>query len=365
VFIRGSENLNIHSPLPKRKDWRIGLLGSGFIVNDCHLVAYRKAGFNPAAIASRNRANAEKVAARHGLKKTYNSYAELLDDKTIEVLDIAVPPNAQVLLIQQACERGTVKGILAQKPLGMDYRDALKAVEACERAGITLSVNQNMRYDQSVRAAKTLLDDGTIGEPILATIDMRGIPHWMPWQAELGWVTLRIMSIHHLDCFRYWFGDPQRIFGSVRPDPRTKFPHQDGICAYILEYASGLRCIAIDDTWTGPAKEGCPADNYIRWRIEGLNGLAIGDIGWCKDPYTTPSTIQYARRGDSDFHRPKWTESWFPDAFIGTMAQLLIALETKTPPAITARDNLKTMALVDATYQSATEHRAIEMADFL
>jgi len=42
---------------------------------------------------------------------------------------------------------------------------------------------------------------------------------------------------------------------------------------------------------TGPAKEGCPSDIYIRWRIEGLNGLAIGDIGWCKDPYTTPSTI--------------------------------------------------------------------------
>src|SRR4051812_12402671 len=315
--------LNIHPPLPRRKDWRIGVLGSGFIVNDCHLVAYRKAGFNPVAIASRKRAHAERVAARHELQKVYDSPSGLLDDKTIEVLDIAVPPNAQVGLIEQACERGTVKGILAQKPLGMDYRDALRAVAACERAGITLSVNQNMRYDQSVRAAKTLLDNGTIGEPILATIDMRGIPHWMPWQAELGWVTLRIMSIHHLDCFRYWFGEPQRIFCSLRADPRTKFPHQDGICSYILEYASGLRCIAIDDTWTGPAMEGCPADNYIRWRIEGLNGLAIGDIGWCKDPYTTPSTIQYARRGDSEFHRPRWIESWFPDAFIGTMAQLL------------------------------------------
>jgi len=364
VFIRGAENLNIHPPLPKRKGWRIGILGTGFIVNDCHLVAYRKAGFNPVAIASRNRANAERVAERHGIQGIYGSPHDLLDDKSIEVLDIAVPPNAQVELIKEACERGTVKGILAQKPLGIDYRDALKAVEVCERAGITLSINQNMRYDQSVRAAKTLLENGTIGEPILATVDMRGIPHWMPWQAELGWVTLRIMSIHHLDCFRYWFGDPQRIFCSIRPDPRTKFPHQDGICSYILEYASGLRCIAIDDTWTGPAHEGCPADNYIRWRIEGLNGLAMGDIGWCKDPYTTPSTIHYARRGDSDFRRPQWAESWFPDAFIGTMAQLLIALETNTRPSVTARDNLKTMALVDAAYQSAAQHKAIELQTF-
>ena len=46
--------LNINPPLPQRKDFRIGILGSGFIVNECHLAAYRKAGFNPVAIASRS-----------------------------------------------------------------------------------------------------------------------------------------------------------------------------------------------------------------------------------------------------------------------------------------------------------------------
>jgi predicted dehydrogenase len=353
-------DLNIHSPLPRRKDFRIGILGSGLIVNDCHLVAYRKAGFNPVAIASRNREHAARVAQRHNVPKVYDTCDQLLDDPTIEVLDIAVPPNAQLALIKAACARKTVKGILAQKPLAMNYAEALEAVAACEAAGISLAVNQNMRYDHSVRTAKTLLESGTLGEPILATIEMRGIPHWMDWHEDLGWLTLRIMSIHHLDTFRYWFGDPEGIYCSVRPDPRTKFPHTDGICTYILEYAKGLRCVGLDDTWTGPAKEGCPSDNYIRWRIEGLNGLAIGDIGWCKAPYTTPSTIRYAAKGDQHFHCPVWPESWFPDAFTGTMAQLLIALENNTEPAISGRDNLKTMALVDAAYQSAADSRLIE-----
>src|SRR3989442_2243416 len=102
--------LNIHAPLPRRNDFRIGILGSGFIVNDCHLVAYRKAGFNPVAIASRTRENAAKVAQRHGLPKVCESYEQLLEDPTIEVLDIAVPPNAQLGLIQAACRRRTVKG---------------------------------------------------------------------------------------------------------------------------------------------------------------------------------------------------------------------------------------------------------------
>src|SRR6266480_5110705 len=109
-------DLNLHPPLPRRKDFRIGILGSGFIVNECHLVAYRKAGFNPVAIASRNRSHAALVAQRHGIPKVYDTCDQLLADPTIEVLDIAVSPNAQLGLIKAACDRKTAKGILAQKP---------------------------------------------------------------------------------------------------------------------------------------------------------------------------------------------------------------------------------------------------------
>ena len=86
-------NLNIHPPMPAKKDFRIGILGSGFILSDCHLVSYRRAGFNPVAIASRSRANATKTAERHAIPKVWDTYEQLLDDPTIEVLDIAVPPN--------------------------------------------------------------------------------------------------------------------------------------------------------------------------------------------------------------------------------------------------------------------------------
>jgi predicted dehydrogenase len=358
-------DLNIYPALPRHKSARIGLLGSGFIVNDCHLVAYRKAGFNPVAIASRNPERAATVARRHEIATVYPNYEALLEDGSIEVLDIAVPPNAQLALIKAACARKTIKGILAQKPLGMNLAEATEVVKVCEAAGITLAVNQNMRYDLSVRAAKTLLTSGTLGEPVFASVDMRAVPHWMEWHRDLGWLTLRIMSIHHLDSFRYWFGDPESIYCSVRPDPRTTFPHRDGICTYILEYANGLRCVGIDDTWAGPVHEGCPSDNSVRWRIEGTKGLATGDIGWCKEPYTTPSTIRYATQGDGQFHTPTWPESWFPDAFIGTMAQLLIALENGTTPEIDGRDNLKTMALVEAAYRSAELGRKMRLAEFI
>jgi predicted dehydrogenase len=118
----------------------------------------------------------------------------------------------------------------------------------------------------------------------------------MPWQQRLGWVTLRIMSIHHLDAFRYLFGEATRVFCSIRSDPRTaaKFAHEDGICLYILEYdETGLRCSSCDDVWAGPSAEGAGADIGIRWRVEGTEGMARGTIGWPSYPTRTPSTIDY------------------------------------------------------------------------
>src|SRR5580704_636180 len=109
-------DLNVYPPVPQRKDFRIGVLGSGFIVNECHLVAYAKAGFNPVAIASRTKANAEKTAQRHRIPKVHDSYEALLEDTSIEVLDIAVSPDALFDLVRQACRRPHIKGILAQKP---------------------------------------------------------------------------------------------------------------------------------------------------------------------------------------------------------------------------------------------------------
>ena len=352
--------------LPKHKDYPIGCIGSGFIMADCHLVAYRKAGFNPVAIASRVPAHARRVAERHGLV-ALDTYQEMLASGQVEVVDIAVPPDEQLGVIREVVKhKKHIRGILAQKPLGVDYEQAKEIVQLCKRAKITLAVNQNMRYDQSIRACKSLLDQGLLGEPVLATIDMRAIPHWMPWQQRQGWVTLRIMSIHHLDTFRYWFGDPVRVFASVRPDPRTarKFKHEDGICLYILEFPKGLRASSWDDVWTGPALEGAQKDIGIRWRVEGLEGLARGTIGWPDYPNPTPSTLDFTTTKEPGYwFSPRWKEVWFPDAFAGTMAQLLCALEERCEPEISGQENLRTMALVDACYLSAKEHRAVELRE--
>jgi predicted dehydrogenase len=339
----------------------IGCVGAGFIMDECHLVSYRNAGLNPIAIASKHPARARAVAERHAIGSVYDTYQELLADQRVHVVDIAVPPDCLLEVVREAANHSHLRGILSQKPMGGSFAEAQQIVKLCRDAEITLCVNQNMRYDQSIRACKSLADAGELGDPVLATIDMRAIPHWMPWQQRQGWLTCRIMSIHHLDTMRYWFGDPHRVFASFRKDPRTEFDHVDGIGLYILEYESGLRCMICDDVWSGPAREGAASDFGIRWRVEGSKGLARGTIGWPSYPQRTPSTIDWTTTRSTQWNSPRWDKVWFPDAFLGPMTELLVALESGSQPAMNGEDNLRTMALVDACYESAREHRAIEL----
>ncbi|MDB4865780.1 MAG: oxidoreductase [Cohnella sp.] len=356
-------NLNIDPIMPERKDFRIGCIGSGFIMRDCHLAAYRDAGFNPVAIASRTYENAKAAAELRNIPKVHRTWEDLVDDSEIEILDIAVPPDRQLEVVQRAVTRQHIKGILCQKPLAMNSREAREIVELCEGAGIKIGVNSNMRYDQSIRALKTILGRGYLGEPVLATIEMRAIPHWQEFLKKYENIEILNMGIHHIDAFRYLFGDPEKITALTRRDPRTVFKHIDGISQYTFQYASELMATSLDDVWAWPG-EGTEQDIYIKWRVIGLDGMAQGTIGWPKYPEKTPSTLEFTtKQSPGRWYRPEWDKVWFPDAFQGTMAQLLRAVETDSEPEIGGRDNLHTMAAVDACYMSIAENRTVAFSE--
>ena len=348
----------------------IGVLGAGFIVRDCHLPAYREAGFRTVGITSRTRSKADEVVSLHQIPLVTDSLDELLNHPEVAILDVAVPPGDQPELLRQvlrhrACN-GHLRGILAQKPLAMEPREAVEIVKMCADRGIQLQVNQNMRYDPAVRASKYLLNERTLGEPVLATINMRAVPHWMPWAKGGRSLATYIMSIHHLDCMRYWLGDPVRVLASTRPDPRTTFHHSDGLNLYILEFENGARASSWDDVWAGPVKEGAAPAISIDYRIEGTQGLAIGQIGWPGWPERVPSTLKFSTINDqSDWKEPKWTTAWFPDAFAGTMAGLMVALESGVDPDISGFDNLKTIALCESVMRAAAEHRVMDPQEIL
>ena len=347
------------------RDYRIGVIGAGFIMADVQLAAYQEAGFPVVAIASRTKSKAEEVAKRWGIAKTHDNPQAVIEDSNVEILDIAYPPDQQPALIRQALSQRHIKGILAQKPLALDFAAAKTVVAEAKAAGKTLSVNQNMRFDQAMRVLKQILGRGELGKPVIATIEMRAIPHWQTFLAAYDRLTLANMSIHHLDVLRYLLGDPIDIFTAARPDPRTTFPHRDGVCVSTLRFPSGAVAMSLEDVWTGPHEEGFESDIYIKWRMEGTEGLADGTIGWPDYPKGSPSTLRYSCRArGGKWIRPSWTTRWFPQAFKGVMEQLQYALKAGAEPELSAADNLKTMALVEAAYRSLDERRAVAVSEF-
>jgi predicted dehydrogenase len=346
----------VGQPLQPRQPHAIGIVGAGWIVRECHLPAYRKAGLNVVAVASRTPAAAAEVAQRFEIPSVHNDWRELAADPQIDTLDIAFPPDQQLTVVEHAVRHNdNLRAILAQKPLAPDTATAAEIVRICRDADVVLGVNQNMRYDQSIRALRTLLERGYLGTPLSAQVTMHARVHWMPYAETYERLALLIMSVHHLDTFRFLFGEPDRVIASVRRDHELDRPHIDGMAVYVLEYANDFRAVAIDNCLTR-------TDQGIEWRVEGTSGVARGTIGWPDHPTGSPSTINFTSDlQPGHWFQPRWQERWFPDAFAGTMGELLRALEDGVSPPIPGEDNLKTMALIDAAYTSAQTGTAVDL----
>ncbi|MFW8696306.1 Gfo/Idh/MocA family oxidoreductase, partial [Mesorhizobium japonicum] len=81
----------------------------------------------------------------------------------VEIVDLAFPPDQQPALILHALKQPHIKAILAQKPLALTVEEAIKLRDEAAKSVKILSVNQNMRYDQSLRVLKQIIDSGALG----------------------------------------------------------------------------------------------------------------------------------------------------------------------------------------------------------
>ena len=332
---------------------RIGIIGAGKIVRDCHLPAYRAAGWEVVRIASRTLESARAAADAFDIAGASADFEDVITDERVEVVDIALPSHRHREIAIAALEAG--KHVLLQKPMANTLEDAAAIVEAADRAGVKLAVNQNGRWDPAIRACRELLDRGVFGQLITASVEMRTRQPWQQyWKDAANYPRLMLlgMSIHHLDQFRYLFGDPVEITAHLSTYPGQPWAG-DSIALYVLRYASGLLATGFDDgfPWTRDWSED--------YRIEGLEAIARGEIGWTHGGF---STLEFTTRARPDsWIKPAFSRRWFPDAFAGTMGELLCAIEQDREPSISGRDNLRTLQLVEAGYRSAAERRTVRL----
>jgi len=347
-------NLDYKPKMPRHMDRGIGIIGAGGIVNYAHLPAYKKAGFKVVGITDQKLDQAERTAKEHGIAKVYSSVKELLADREVEIADIAVYPSVQVQIVEQVTAAG--KHLLCQKPFADEFPKAVCSVELAERANVKIAVNQQMRWDAGIRCARLLIDQGWLGTPTYATIQVHCNTDWSLWPWIYRGKHLEVMfhSIHYIDALRYLLGDPAYVFtsGTRAPDDKT---HAETKTLSVWEYASGLQ-VLIDvchSTWQG--------DAYAIFRLEGMEGVIKGTIGLMYNyPTGRPDTLEFMSKRNPDYWFSARLESmWIPDAFIGPMASLMRAIEDNSEPETGGRDNLRTLQVVFAEYRSMAEKRAV------
>lgn len=348
-------DLDYRPRLGGKTDYRIGIIGCGGIVLGSHLPAYVKAGFRLSGVWNRTRATADSAATRFGIGRVFASWEELVSSPDIDVVDISLPPHLHPRVATAAARAG--KHIMVQKPMATTYEDAVQIVRAARDSGVKLAVNQNGRWDPALRACRTLIAKGMLGTRLTGFIELRTMQPWQHfWEDGTLYPRLMIlgMSVHHLDQFRFLFGEPEFVNAITSRYPGQKWAGES-IAHYWLEYADGFFASSLDDgsTWT--------RDYGIRFRITGSEGVLKGTIGW---PDATYSTLQFTSKAMGDFwHEPIFETKWFPDAFIGTMGDLFQAIETNGEPTISGEDNLKTLQLVFGCYKAAAERRAVRPSE--
>jgi predicted dehydrogenase len=347
--------------LGQKIDYGIAFCGTGGIVQYAHIPAYKKAGFRIVGCYDLSTETARTVAVQHNIPRVYSTVDELLADPAVEIVDIAVPPWEQLKVVEKVA--AAKKHMLCQKPLADNFADAVKIVALAKQAGVKQAVNHQMRWDAGIRASKYLIGQGVIGQPTDAQIQVSTATPWhiWPWLAAVPQLEIMFHSIHYLDSMRYLFGDPEWVTsrharyakqGKVQGETKT---------VTVLDYANGLQAlVAVNhyNEW---------ADPFATFRFIGTEGAIDGTIGLMYNyPTGRPDTIAItsSQYGKGVKITPILEEMWIPDAFVGTMASLMEAIETDcSPKDNSTEDNLNTLRVVYAAYQAAAENRSVHPSE--
>jgi predicted dehydrogenase len=336
---------------------KIGICGAGGIVDGAHLPAYKKAGLEVVAIFDVDHSKAKEVAARHGIPRVYATLEELLADSDVEIVDIAVPAEAQPEIFAQVA--AAKKHILAQKPFATTVAAGELMVKQAADNGIIAAVNQQLRFEEGVAAAHKMVELGWIGKVSNISINVNLITPWelWPWAKDLDRLEVMLHSIHYHDLIRWFLGDAKTVFCAAG---RTKgqFPKGETRTISTALYDNGVTSLV----HANHVNRG--NDNYAEYRIDGDQGSIRGTLGLLYDyPNGRVDTLEVNSQvlpTDGWLPYPVTTR-WFPDAFIGTMGSVMKAISYGDPLRSSVAENVGTLKMVEALYVSMDFGKSVDL----
>ncbi|WP_316829875.1 Gfo/Idh/MocA family oxidoreductase [Pedobacter aquatilis] len=337
--------------LPRTKQ-PIIIIGAGGIVADAHLPAYKIAGFEVHGIVNRTRERAQKLADKFGIPNVYDSVAEAVKlAPENAVYDLTIMPEQYIETLRQLPDDSAV---LIQKPMGDDITQATEILELCRTKRLKAAINFQLRFAPFVSAAKFLIDQELIGE--LYDMEVR-VTIKTPWEIFPHVIIhprleIQYHSIHYVDLIRSFLGNPKSVLAKTLKHPAKKLSSSRS--TILLDYGDTMHAVinTNHDHEFGPDHQ----ESYIKW--EGTKGAIVAKIGLLMDyPHGVPDVFEYCvvEEGKApEWQTVKLEGSWFPEAFIGTMASLMRYNEGSSSLLHTSvEDVIQTMNVVESAYQSS------------
>ncbi len=187
---------------------RVGIVGLGRLgMKHAENLAFRVPGARLEAACALEPDRVEHVQG-WGVPRGYTRFEDLLADRDLDAIFIASSSGEHCRQIGAALDAG--RHVFCEKPLGISLEECRAAEEAVARNPSRVFMLGFMRrYDASYRRAKSLIDEGKIGTPILFrgySVDPESAIQGAIRFAPTSGGQFMDMSVHDIDLARWMLG---------------------------------------------------------------------------------------------------------------------------------------------------------------
>ena len=290
-----------------------------------------------AAACDPNPARLAQAQRDYDISAGFASLEEMIAGANWDTAIVCTPTSLREPVVALLAAAG--KNVLVEKPFASSLEEGRRMVAACDAGGVQLAVDQNFRYHFPFYIAREKIADGLLGA-------VTAIHHQhFCFRQDSGWRplekrhVLEIMGVHWLDGFRW-------ILGS---DAQT--------VTALLRHSSAVDCAGETDVSVQVAFENGTAASYadsFSSPVTRCETLIIGEQGALRLEYEGAAFFDRSGRTQpvQTWENPFAGEGK-PDCAFECLSQLLQATEKGGQPGNSGRDNLKTLALLEAAYRSS------------
>ena len=229
-------------------------------------------------------------------------------------------------------------------------------VQACSRAGVPLMVHENFRWQTPIQAVRKAIDSGVIGQPFWGRVSFRSafdVFSGQPYLATSDRFILQDLGIHIIDIARFLFGEVSTLSAATRRvNPRIA---GEDVATLLMSHVAGVTSV-VDCSYATALEQELFPQTLVE--IDATDGTLRLGADYVLTVHSRDGGTQVSRC-EPPLHA--WAQRpWYniQDSVVNIQAHWLECLRAGSEPQTSGRDNLRTLELVEAAYQSAAQGQA-------